>query len=255
MTRTKTRFWNKGTYFRNKAYNSTKDEVADWKNEVAWKMTIVYAVVARSKTVLAEFTSTSGNFPTVTRVLLSKIPKSDTKMSYVYDAHEFHYLVDNGITFLCMANQSNRRVAFAFLEDAKLRFLNLFGTIMHSAPAFTMNDDFAPILQRQMTFYNGGDLTKVKSQLDDVKSVVVENIEKVLERGEKIELLVDKTERLNDQAFKFHKTSSHLRSALFWKNVQFYAMFTLIVSFVVFVLVMLFCGGITFSTCRRRRRH
>jgi len=45
----------------------------------------VYALVARGKTVLAEFTSTSGNFPTVTRVLLAKIPAEDSKMSYVYD--------------------------------------------------------------------------------------------------------------------------------------------------------------------------
>jgi hypothetical protein len=35
-------------------------------------MTILYALVARKKTVLAEYTSSSGNFPTVTRVLLGK---------------------------------------------------------------------------------------------------------------------------------------------------------------------------------------
>jgi hypothetical protein len=32
-----------------------------------------------------EHTAISGNFPTVTRVLLSKIPEKDGKMSYVYD--------------------------------------------------------------------------------------------------------------------------------------------------------------------------
>lgn len=31
-------------------------------------------------------------------------------------------------------------------------------------------------------------------------------LERVLERGEKIELLVDKTDRLGQQAFKFQKT-------------------------------------------------
>jgi vesicle-associated membrane protein 7 len=48
-------------------------------------MPILYALVARSKHVLAEYTSSHGNFPTVTRVLLSKIPEQDGKMSYVYD--------------------------------------------------------------------------------------------------------------------------------------------------------------------------
>lgn len=35
---------------------------------------------------------------------------------------------------------------------------------------------------------------------------MIENIDRVLERGERIELLVDKTDRLNQQAFKFEKS-------------------------------------------------
>lgn len=50
-----------------------------------WRWPQVYALVAREKTVLAEFTASSGNFPTVTRVLLAKIPPADGRMSYVYD--------------------------------------------------------------------------------------------------------------------------------------------------------------------------
>lgn len=47
----------------------------------------VYALVSREKTVLAEYTASSGNFPTVTRVLLAKIPSHDGRMSYVYDKY------------------------------------------------------------------------------------------------------------------------------------------------------------------------
>ena len=36
-------------------------------------------------------------------------------------------------------------------------------------------------------------------QVDEVKSIMVDNIEKVLQRGEKIELLVDKTDDLVNQ--------------------------------------------------------
>ena len=51
---------------------------------------IIYALVARGTCVLAEFTTTSGNFTTVTRRILEKIPREDAKMSYVYDSHVFH---------------------------------------------------------------------------------------------------------------------------------------------------------------------
>ena len=43
---------------------------------------------------------------------------------------------------------------------------------------------------------------------------------KVLERGEKIELLVDKTEVLDQHAFKFKKQSRKLKNSMWWKNVK-----------------------------------
>ena len=39
-------------------------------------------------------------------------------------------------------------------------------------------------------------------QVDEVKNIMVDNIEKVLERGEKIELLVDKTDNLRTQVWQ-----------------------------------------------------
>lgn len=218
---------------------------------------IVYALVARGKTVLAEFTMTSGNFPTVTRLLLSKIPLEDAKMSYVYDRHVFHYVVEDGMTYLCMAdNKSRRRVAFAFLEDAKIRFTRQYSQVLATAPAFMMNPDFAPILERQMAYYNTekDDISRVKNQLDDVKNVMVENIEKVLERGEKIELLVDKTDRLSHQAFKFEKTSKQLREALFWKKVKMYFIVAATLCSIVLFVSMIYCGGPHFPSCRSAKR-
>ena len=44
-------------------------------------------------------------------MLLSKIPPVDGKMSYVYDRHVFHYVVDSGVTYLCMADAESRRRA------------------------------------------------------------------------------------------------------------------------------------------------
>lgn len=60
----------------------------------------------------------------------------------------------------------------------------------------------------------------MRGEIDEVKEVMVANIERVLERGEKIELLVDKTDNLNQQAFRFKKQSTYLRRALWWKNCK-----------------------------------
>ena len=114
-------------------------------------MPILYALIARKKAVLAEYTSSSGNFPTVTRVLLSKIPEHDSKMSYVYDKYVFHYLVDQGITFLCMSDESmKRRQTFAFLDDIKKHWRDRFASSEQTALAFSMNEIFSPVLRQRI---------------------------------------------------------------------------------------------------------
>jgi hypothetical protein len=196
-------------------------------------MPILYALIARKKAVLAEFTSSSGNFPTVTRVLLAKIPENDSRMSYVYDKFVFHYIVDQGITFLCMSDEAmRRRLTFAFLEDIKQLWRDQYRSVEQTALAFSLNDLFSPILRQRIVsyfavlsscrwlmshfciltqdFYNSNptadNISRVQAQIDTVRDVMIENIDRVLERGEKIELLVDKTDRLNQQATKFERT-------------------------------------------------
>lgn len=53
-----------------------------------------------------------------------------------------------------------------------------------------------------------------------IRSVMVENIEKIMERGDRIELLVDKTATMQDSAFHFRKQSKRLRRALWMKNAK-----------------------------------
>jgi vesicle-associated membrane protein 7 len=80
--------------------------------------------------------------------------------------------------------------------------------------AFSLNQSFSPVLRRQIERFNdpsSDKITTMKNDLSDIKGVMVNNIEKVLERGERIELLVDKTDRLNQSSFKFEKTSRQLK--------------------------------------------
>ena len=68
----------------------------------------------------------------MTRVLLSKIPAVDGRMSYEYDEYLFHYVVEGGICFLCMSDEKNKhRVPFALLNDMKELFVQKYG---HEVP-------------------------------------------------------------------------------------------------------------------------
>ena len=50
-------------------------------------MSIIYSLVARGSTILAEFTDSSGNFTTITQSILDRIPNKDGALSYAYDRY------------------------------------------------------------------------------------------------------------------------------------------------------------------------
>eukprot|EP00620_Florenciella_sp_RCC1587_P017633 CAMPEP_0182558088 /NCGR_PEP_ID=MMETSP1324-20130603/1784_1 /TAXON_ID=236786 /ORGANISM="Florenciella sp., Strain RCC1587" /LENGTH=258 /DNA_ID=CAMNT_0024770247 /DNA_START=86 /DNA_END=863 /DNA_ORIENTATION=+ len=219
-------------------------------------MTILYAIIARRQTVLAEETQSTGNFVQIARVLLGKISADDGKMTYVYDnSYVFHYLVDDGVVYMCMvddAQNGKRRIPFAFLETIKERFKSMYGDAIQTAIHFAMDKEFGPTLKAQMLHYNGPNadqMSEVNQKMDDVKNVMVQNIEMVLERGEKLELLVDKTEQLQSSADTFKFTSNKLKNVMFWKTVKFYAMVAALVAFVIIVISMIACG-VDYSQCQ-----
>jgi vesicle-associated membrane protein 7 len=84
-----------------------------------------------------------------------------------------------------------------------------------------------------------------------VKDVMIDNIDKVLERGEKIDLLVDRTEDLSDSAHNFRYKSKKLKNTMWWKNMTLIAILIFIVLAIVFVIVWFLCGIPLFQNCRR----
>lgn len=76
-----------------------------------------------------------------------------------------------------------------------------------------------------------------RPKVSEVKEIMMQNIEKVLDRGEKLELLVDKTENLRYQADQFQKGGKALRNKMWWQNVKMKLLVALIVSIVIVVRV------------------
>lgn len=72
-------------------------------------MAILYGLVARGTTVLAEFSAVTGNAGAVVRRILEKLSETDSaesRLCFSQDRYIFHILRSDGITFLCMANDA-----------------------------------------------------------------------------------------------------------------------------------------------------
>ncbi|GKV31505.1 hypothetical protein SLEP1_g40189 [Rubroshorea leprosula] len=73
-----------------------------------------------------------------------------------------------------------------------------------TATAKSLNKEFGPIMKEHMKYIiehaeEIEKLLKVKAQVSEVKSIMLENIDKALERGENLTTLADKTENLRNQ--------------------------------------------------------
>lgn len=84
-------------------------------------MAILYALVARGTVVLAEFSAVTGNTGAVARRIIEKLPaESDSRVCFSQDRYIFHILRSDGLTFLCMANDTFGSMFIYFFFKSKI---------------------------------------------------------------------------------------------------------------------------------------
>ncbi|CAA7404409.1 unnamed protein product [Spirodela intermedia] len=229
---------------------------------------LVYSFVAKGKIVLAEHTSFSGNFSTLAVQCLQRLPSNSNKFTYSCDGHTFNFLVDSGFVFLVVADESTgRSVPFVFLERVKDDFMQCYGASINAGEshpladeddddlfedrfsiAYNLDREFGPRLKEHMNYCithpeEMSKLSKLKAQITEVKGIMMDNIEKVLDRGEKIELLVDKTESLQFQADSFQRQGRQLRRKMWLQNLRMKLMVGGAILALVIIVWLMVCRG------------
>jgi Synaptobrevin/VAMP-like protein len=92
---------------------------------------------------------------------------------------------------------------------------------------------------------NGGDpINSVQREIEDVRGIMSRNIEGLLERGERIDLLVDKTDRLGGSAREFRLRSRGLKRKMWWKNVKLMGLLGFVVVLILLTIVSSVKGGV-----------
>ncbi|BAT76308.1 vesicle-associated membrane protein 711-like [Vigna umbellata] len=224
-------------------------------------MGILYGMVARGEVVLAEFSATQSNASVVAKQILSKINvgddnNKDSNVSFSHDRYVFHVKRTDGLTVLCMADDAfGRMIPFAFLEDIHKKFVKTYGRAILSSPAYAMNDEFSRILSQQMDYYsndpNADRLNRLKGEMTQVRTVMVDNIEKVLERGGRLELLVEKTSAMNNNSIRFRKHSRRYKNNLWWSNVRLTVALIIVFIVVSYIILAFLCRGPLLTNCLR----
>lgn len=211
---------------------------------------LIYSFVARGTMILAEYTEFTGNFPAIAAQCLHKLPSSNNKFTYNCDHHSFNFLVEDGYAYCVVAKESvGKQVSLAFLERVKADFKKRYGGgKADTAIAKSLNKDFGPVMKEHMQYiidhaHEIGKLLKVKAQVSEVKNIMLENIDKALDRGEKLDILTEKTEDLRSQAQEYKKQGTQVRRKMWLNNMKIKLVVLGILLFLVLVIWLAVCHG------------
>ncbi|KAI5090473.1 vesicle-associated membrane protein 4 isoform X1 [Silurus meridionalis] len=80
----------------------------------------------------------------------------------------------------------------------------------------------------------------VQSQVDEVIDVMQENISKVIERGERLEDLQDKSESLSDNASAFSSRAKQLHRRMWWKDIKMKMIVALVIVILLLIIISMY---------------
>lgn len=214
-------------------------------------MPLIYSFVARGTAVLAEAIQPNyeGNFHSVAIQLLERCPTDTNQFVYPVQGHTFNFIVEDGFTFLVVADQaSGRELPYGYLDTLKEEFRT--NHAQRARTATTLPKSFSNWMVEKMDFLmeHPEETSRIKGlqrQVRDVQTVMQNNIDQVLNRGEKLDNLVVKTDELRHNADQFKKTGVQLRKKMYWQNKKWWCIIILvliIIAVIIFISVC-FSGG------------
>ncbi|KAJ1031805.1 hypothetical protein NDA13_002192 [Ustilago tritici] len=188
---------------------------------------IVLALVAKGSHILAETHDPAHDrFLPAAQTILSRIPPNSSKLSYAFEDWLFHYVSSDNLVYMAVADtDTGRRIPFAFLAHVQRHFLSSYQVPSEDEISSTDHSGLAKELKELVNKFNadpqGVDpIAKAKNELAGVKDIMTQNVEQILSRGERIELLMDRTDNAANQSMAFRRRAVGLRRQMWWKNVK-----------------------------------
>ena len=213
---------------------------------------ILYACIARESNLLVEYSLRTGNFTTIIYKILKQLSRDDQTMAYAYEKFHFNIKVYNFITYLCLTNESTgRMIPFAFLDDV----CNVFDPIQHDALevgkfGWTLHEKMKQYSNTKFEFQK---IAEIRKDVGEVRKIMVDNIEHLMERDEKLKELENVAEVIEEDAKLFRRKVTVVKEQLNkWGIVKKLAICGCVILAILggFVIWYLACGGFNFQCGR-----
>ena len=203
-------------------------------------MPIIHVLISKNTdSVLCEYTEYQGNFATIARIFLQKI-KPNTRQTIQYDLYQYHYINQDNITYLCMTSNFPEDIAFGFLIDVQKQFIETYDYDQIQSSTSYLLDGFQEKLKKLMDYYNTcpqkTQTGQIIKDLIDAKSTAVENIEKLISRDQKLNIIVAKSDALNTQSRNINNIAQKIKTQQKLKKMK--NMRLVIGAVIIFVIIL-----------------
>nr|ACO10378.1 Vesicle-associated membrane protein 7 [Caligus rogercresseyi] len=225
----------------------------------------IFACVARQSIVLAKYSTKIGNFSEIVDAILLQERESDFPHGFktysVGPEHLVHRLTEKDTIFVCVADKTEP-LWQDYLQAIRSKFFRFQVHAEADDPlplALSLNTEFSPILNSEMKRVSraansrkGEHIAKMETVREDiaqVRDIAFSNIESIIERGEKLELLIDKTENLSSTSVQFKQTSVALSRRMKCQNIKWMVLVGIVIVLLIYGILAASCGGFGLSKC------
>lgn len=100
---------------------------------------------------------------------------------------------------------------------------------------------------------NADRIRKVQGAIGEVRDVMLDNIEKVLARGERIEDTVKRTDEMANNALHFKKAGVSLKRAMWLKNIKLWIILGAVLVLLAYIIAAIACKSPIFKGCWKKK--
>lgn len=173
-------------------------------------MPILFACIFTSNIIIQS--SNDEIFTNVVTKLYSLLDLSINAKKTYKEQYIINILINDNIAFICFSTLDfPMRISFSYLE-----------CIMKLYP----RNDIKHEMNKFMNYFSNDisvdQIRYIQDQINQVKNIMHDNIEKMLKRGENIEILVEKSKELEENSFIFAKNTKQLKHKMICNNIKTY---------------------------------
>ena len=209
-------------------------------------MSIIYGLIDKKNKPLCDYSEYKGTFTTICLKTLSKCIE-DKGLLTIENTYNIFYRNESGITFLFLCEKSYpQEAAIVCLEKTIEQFFKTFQNQIDFSnyTQYGLNNQFQKSLSEIMQKYNSDSkdlddsISSLKENLLSMHKQVISTSEIINERGDKIQMIVEKAEELSHDSMVFADTASRIKRIEKWRRIRIYVILIVVIIIIIVFLII-----------------